>query len=925
MYRYCCLSFALLVLLLTPYGQRIQKLPEEERLYRYAEKLYASPQASNTSDSLALGTYQEVIVRLNHQKKYNATLADSYLKSGLILLPGNQQQQALAFFRQAIATITPGNHLPDSLLFQPYLYQGTIHYNLNELDSAVYYFNKAEALNEHYGGLNENERLFNKFGALYYETGDYKKSINYFEKALSIIEEKQPSNVFFIVNYKNNIATALLKLGEYQKALKIFTGMLQYHLAQGGLYYNIASAYQQAGMYNDALKFFRGIQQMDIEKFNGLTKVFIQLEQYDSARFYSLKAQQIFSGKNDVTKTVNYGITLKYAGDLDAATGNHLQAINHYQRAISFLYPSFADTSIGHNPVLFTGLQNFNLLFDVLMAKAASLNQLANSNPAANYLQYALNAYTSAIALASHIERTYFSDDARLFLKQKVNPATQQAVDVALRLFKLSKNDARYLNTCFSLVEGNKASVLQAALQNLQLPALAGIPANLLAQEKKYKTLITKLAIQAARVNDSVTLAALQKQNQDNEIILAGIQKKLEENLVYHQLKFNTSVTNIDSVQQLVAADEAILSYYYTPQQLLCFYITKQGRGVCATPLKRDFFSGILALRKQLEDPQAASRNALQAAGTMLFNSLVAPVMDKIKTKKHLIIIPYNEISYVPFELMQNPEDQTLLLKTFAVSYNYSVNFITTANTSIAGKYNVLAMAPFAETGNGNIKTILPLLPASADETDKLPGEKLQGKAATKKQFEVLAGSFPIIHLATHAVANDANPLGSYIEFYGLQNDADTLHRLYVPEIYNLDMKDARLLILSACETGTGLLVNGEGVMSLSRAFSYAGCKSVVTSLWKADDMATAFIVKRLHYYLQKGSPADEALQKAKLDYINSNDVEDRFKSPAYWAHLVLIGDHQPLVATGFHWYWVVVIILLTCFFFILFLKKGRA
>ena len=99
------------------------------------------------------------------------------------------------------------------------------------------------------------------------------------------------------------------------------------------------------------------------------------------------------------------------------------------------------------------------------------------------------------------------------------------------------------------------------------------------------------------------------------------------------------------------------------------------------------------------------------------------------------------------------------------------------------------------------------------------------------------------------------------------------------------------LVILSACETGKGRLISGEGVMSLSRAFSYAGCPSVITSLWKAEDNATAFIMQQLHKSLQQGLNKDEALQKAKLDYLKSDKIEARFKTPDFWANLILVGD----------------------------------
>ena len=287
--------------------------------------------------------------------------------------------------------------------------------------------------------------------------------------------------------------------------------------------------------------------------------------------------------------------------------------------------------------------------------------------------------------------------------------------------------------------------------------------------------------------------------------------------------------------------------------------------------------------------------------GVALFKEIVKPVFDKIHDKHRLIIIPYNELGYLPFEMMVNPEDGNLLLKKFAISYNYSVNFLSNKKYGKETAYDVLAMAPFSEKGNS--ERGLPALPFSLEEIKDLPGKKISGADATKAEFMQLASQFSVIHLATHAVANDTNLLGSYIEFYGLKNNADSMHRLYEQEIYATDLKSARLVILSACETGNGRLVNGEGVISLSRAFSYAGCKSVVTSLWKADEVSTSFITKRLHHYLQKGLAIDESLQKAKLDYLSGGDIPERFKNPAYWANLVLLGDFQPITKPETNWY----------------------
>jgi len=119
--------------------------------------------------------------------------------------------------------------------------------------------------------------------------------------------------------------------------------------------------------------------------------------------------------------------------------------------------------------------------------------------------------------------------------------------------------------------------------------------------------------------------------------------------------------------------------------------------------------------------------------------------------------------------------------------------------------------------------------------------------------------------------------------------------------LYGLDMNATKLVIISACETGQGELVAKEGVISLSRAFAYAGCASTINSLWKADDKATSYILQRFYVHLQKGYTKAKALQQAKLDYLASDALN---KSPAFWAHLILMGDTGPVYPSRMNWLW---------------------
>lgn len=106
---------------------------------------------------------------------------------------------------------------------------------------------------------------------------------------------------------------------------------------------------------------------------------------------------------------------------------------------------------------------------------------------------------------------------------------------------------------------------------------------------------------------------------------------------------------------------------------------------------------------------------------------------------------------------------------------------------------------------------------------------------------------------------------------------------------YDLDLSQARLVVLSACEAGRGKLQKDEGIISLARAFVYAGCESIITTLWNAHDETTADISKRFHEYLKDGLQTDEALRKAKLGFLDS-ELKNKYEHPYYWANFVLIG-----------------------------------
>jgi CHAT domain-containing protein len=154
-------------------------------------------------------------------------------------------------------------------------------------------------------------------------------------------------------------------------------------------------------------------------------------------------------------------------------------------------------------------------------------------------------------------------------------------------------------------------------------------------------------------------------------------------------------------------------------------------------------------------------------------------------------------------------------------------------------------------------------------------------KDATERVVKQKASNADLLLLSCHGEYDDVNPLFSGLL---LAPDSRDDGRLEVHEIFGLDLK-ASLITLSACETGLGKVTGGDDVIGLSRGFIFAGAPSIIASLWKVDDVATAVTIKRLYRYLEQQKSKAESLRQAQLV------VKERVNShPAYWASFYLTG-----------------------------------
>jgi CHAT domain-containing protein len=168
----------------------------------------------------------------------------------------------------------------------------------------------------------------------------------------------------------------------------------------------------------------------------------------------------------------------------------------------------------------------------------------------------------------------------------------------------------------------------------------------------------------------------------------------------------------------------------------------------------------------------------------------------------------------------------------------------------------------------------------------------LVGREAEEKTFKTLAPQYATIHLATHGLLDNRDPLNSYLLLTKTEGDLENDGSLQAREIMNMHL-DADLAVLSACETGNGRISPGEGVIGMSWAFFVAGARSVVVSQWRVNSASTSQLMKNFYQALAKqdnlkGLNKSQALREASLRL----QKDRRFRHPFYWSGFVLVSSN---------------------------------
>jgi CHAT domain-containing protein len=477
----------------------------------------------------------------------------------------------------------------------------------------------------------------------------------------------------------------------------------------------------------------------------------------------------------------------------------------------------------------------------------------------------------------------------------------------------------------------------------MKAKVFGGIPDSLLNKEKYFKSNIatyTSLLFKENHVekpdSQKVNLfsAKIFKFNEEYNKLIDSFEKSYPQ---YYAFKYENKVIGIQEIQSKINSRQALVEYYVkepdlkgSTGELYRFVITTDSVGFSMEKINSTYIKNIQTVHDFLINPNylfTKKKDFVNYAvsGYGLYEILLRPIANKIKGKD-LTIIPHDKLSYIPFDALisQMPDTSQMnfrnlnyLIKDYVVNYSYSATLLydyfdqkkTTSKSMLVFSPEYIAQEPRVDSVTTK-KYFLNPLPGAADEvraiSKYMKADTFVDKYAQENLFKIKSSQFDILHLAMHTIINDSLPMLSKLVFSSPDSKSEDDGYLNTYEIYNMKL-NARLTVLSACETGTGKLQKGEGVMSMARGFIYAGCPAIVMTLWKVEDMSGVKIMEDFYYYLSKGKRKDVSLRMAKLNHLESSDPLT--SHPHYWLGYVSIGNPEPLF-TNKNIYFIVIIIL---------------
>lgn len=789
----------------------------------------------------------------------------------------------------------------------------------------------------------------------YVSVNNVDQALKNYLRAISILKEKTPEDEVNLARLYHSIAVAFDRLLDFerslyynQKALEIYERRNMMRDADANaIYLNIGACYQGLKQLDKAIEYLQiGVGKSKVAQgehhhrlinlYTRLGGVYEEQNQLDSAALYYDKAIGVV-GYHHGKEHFLISELLAIKGIVVAQQGNYQAAADILDQSRRNYLATKENATDAIAPFTLISL-NYQL--------AQAYFKLGQANSSIPNFALASTLFEELSQRMTEARQRFTGQQAKEMLNYGLPIIYDWAIQTELVLGE-AKGNPKHDQQAFAYAENAKAILLLESLQEAKAKQIIGVPDSTIRQEQEIQERINGaerqafLLAQAGEENTDSAMLVVQDQLYNLRNDYEALKKKIEkDNPSFYQLKYQLAGIRLEEVkQQVLSAEQTLLEYFVGDSSLFVFLVQKDYHEI--VEVKRDFpleewvedlVQSLtsyyrLPIEKRTDQIYKESLQSYIQLAQQLYQKLIDPIEDRLTTSE-LIIVPDGTLNYLPFgALLAGKPGRANQFATYpflenrlTISYCYSSTLLREMKQKKhrkAATGSIIAFAPFSEAGRTRRDTIfevaieqlpsgqdtliatdrirsgeLVALPSSGVEAQKVSeiwsGRCLLGSEASEAEFKSVAENYRIIHLSTHGVIDTS----SDYSFLAFAQDADQTENeyLYIRELYNL-LLNADMVVLSACKTALGRLQSGEGVISLARGFAFAGAKSIVTTLWVANDEATKDLMIDFHQELKQQKSKDRALKAAKAKLQKDNT----FAHPFFWASFIAVGDMSPL------------------------------
>ncbi|WP_333456036.1 tetratricopeptide repeat protein [Microcoleus sp. herbarium5] len=874
------------------------------------------------------GEHQKALDYYNQSFSLSQEIGDRRWQTFTLIVVGNvysglgEKQKALDYYNQSLPlSRETGDRSVEAFAL---ICAGRVYSELGEKQTALDSYNQSLKLFRAIGDREQEARTLNYIGIVYSEVGEKQKALEHYGQSLPIsqaVGDRSGQAVTLI-----SIGHVYSELGDQQKALEYYSQSLPIFQTLGDrssaatTLTSIGIAYSELGNKEKALEYFNqslilkrivGDRSGEARTLTGIGNIYAELEDQQKALNYY---NQSLSLSREARDRQREAYSLIGIGRSYAELGNKEKALEYFNQSLP-LSQATLDRSL----------------------EALTLYSIATIKRDSGNLNEALTEIEASLKIIESLRTKIASPELRTSYFATVQDYYQLYIDLLMQLHKTQPKSG-YDTKAFEASERSRARSLLELLQEANADIRQGVAPELLQRERSLQQQLDALEKQRIEVlnrpnHTPAQQAELEKQRQTLIAQYQDIQAQIRATSPrYAALTQPQPLTLAQIQQQILDENTILLQYSLGYQRSYLWAVTKTSITSYELPKAADIETTAKNFRTAVTAPSSRdSPDQIAQANDAISQMILQPVAAQLG-KKRLLIVGDGLLNSIPFAALSLPgksgengnqplivDHEIVLLPSAStlgiLRQNY--NDRQPPNRSLAILADPVFSAKDERVKNASSVTTQQAVESAnpgltRSRTDKTG--QFDRLNFTRQESQIIQALFPansrtefldfeasratatspnlsqykIIHFATHGFANSAHPELSGIVMSLVDEKGNPLNGfLRITDIFNLKLA-ADLVVLSACQTGLGQNIQGEGLVGLTRGFMYAGAQRVVVSLWSVDDEGTATLMSSFYQgMLKKGLTPAAALRAAQLEMLK----QEEWRSPYYWAAFNLQGE----------------------------------